>query len=131
MLYITGTFNGTTLIIKNMYGKCWILENIPGNQMSQKLLIPRLYLSPSNTTYPFNLIFTCPSKQIEKFKPRCFSRSVFIIYVSIWTTFPSYITMDGLGAYPLSPQKGQGTYKHLNFFWSEFEMFKRSKPNYR
>ena len=49
-----GLLNGTRLIVKNMYDNCLDLEIITGEKVGKRVLIPRIDLSPSDTTLPFS-----------------------------------------------------------------------------
>ena len=49
-----GLLNGTRLIVKNMYENSLDLEIITGRNVGQRTQLPRIDLSPSDTTVPFS-----------------------------------------------------------------------------
>ena len=49
-----GLLNGTRLIVKSMYDNYLDLEIITGEKVRKRVLIPRIDLSPSDTTLPFS-----------------------------------------------------------------------------
>jgi ATP-dependent DNA helicase PIF1 len=52
--YTTGLLNGTRLIVKKMHKNILDLEIITGKNIGQRVLLPRIDLSPSDTTVPFS-----------------------------------------------------------------------------
>jgi len=49
-----GLLNGTRLIVRKMYDNSLDLEIITGRNVGQRVLLPRIDLSPSDTTVPFS-----------------------------------------------------------------------------
>lgn len=49
-----GLLNGTRLIVRNMYDNCLDLEIITGERVGQRVFIPKIDLTPSDTTLPFS-----------------------------------------------------------------------------
>ncbi|XP_054259294.1 ATP-dependent DNA helicase pif1-like [Macrosteles quadrilineatus] len=52
--YTAGLLNGTRLIVKKMYENSLDLEIITGTNIGQRALLPRIDLSPSDSTVPFS-----------------------------------------------------------------------------
>ena len=49
-----GLLNGTRLIVRKMYNNVLDLEILTGENIGQRVLLPRIDLSPSDTTVPFS-----------------------------------------------------------------------------
>jgi len=49
-----GLLNGTRLIVRKMFENSLDLEIITGRELGQRVLLPRIDLSPSDTNVPFS-----------------------------------------------------------------------------